>query len=315
MPGVVAVFNECSLPSSPLDDRDAASIIGTFSGMMLSLRAIRSDVALDSPVALADQEIATGGRTFSVFAFANGGRIRDQWRLVQRMLARAPFFRDPPSTTPHSSLEVYRWKGVPAVGLGRAARHEQVAVSLFTAPGWDDRVIEVEREWLEETSAGPADLTANVTVLHASRSVHIEFASDHIREMSLPFGFSGMDLWIQRDVLFPGIGFLPRVEDDLAALASGAPALRQVRLRLRQLAHAARDWHRDGGAAPEWLSPVTPEGVQRQRLCMFRDLDGESRCFDLHARFTPRHGRIHMRLNQAVVPPYVTIAYIGQKLK
>jgi hypothetical protein len=133
--------------------------------------------------------------------------------------------------------------------------------------------------------------------------------------MSLPYDFSGHDLWKQRGELFPGLAFLPRVENDFAALPAGSPDLKQVRIRLRQLAQAARNWHDNGGAAPEWLSHVTPEGARRQKLCEFSDFDGTVRCFDLHARYTPEPGRIHMRLNQATIAPYVTIAYIGHKLK
>lgn len=62
-------------------------------------------------------------------------------------------------------------------------------------------------------------------------------------------------------------------------------------------------------AAPRPAGPVT---AQRKRLCLFRDLDGEEECFDLHGRFTPGAGRLHFRL----VPEdkALRIAYIGAKL-
>jgi hypothetical protein len=49
-----------------------------------------------------------------------------------------------------------------------------------------------------------------------------------------------------------------------------------------------------------------------QNVCWFTDLDGRDRLFDLHARVTSGHGRIHLRL----VPEsgMIRIAYIGLKL-
>jgi hypothetical protein len=315
IPSVVAVFNELSLPTSILTDAEAAAIIEILSTTVLSLRDVRRDMVLNSPVVLGDQMIATGGRTFSAFALAAGGRTREQWRLIQLTLSKASFFRDPPQTAPDALLETYLCDGVHAIGLGRAARYDQVALSLTTAPSWEHCEVELERQWIEESTGDTIERKDAAKVLHASRPEHVDGLADHIREMSLPYGFSGVDLWAQRDVLFPGIGFLPRVENDLAVFASGAPALGQVRVRLRQLAQSARAWHHNGGATPQWQSRVTPEGVRRQQLSEFRDVDGVTRCFDLHARFTPGHGRIHMRLNQADIPPFITIAYVGAKLK
>jgi hypothetical protein len=49
-------------------------------------------------------------------------------------------------------------------------------------------------------------------------------------------------------------------------------------------------------------------------LFIFTDLDGENRCFDLHARFTPGAGRIHFRLAPDDAGPRLVIAHVGHKL-
>jgi hypothetical protein len=38
------------------------------------------------------------------------------------------------------------------------------------------------------------------------------------------------------------------------------------------------------------------------------------RCFDLHARFTPGPGRIHLRLAAEGDRPAIVVGYIGPKL-
>lgn len=84
--------------------------------------------------------------------------------------------------------------------------------------------------------------------------------------------------------------------------------------RLRELDDAVAAWDTKVMREPEWKSKVTPESESsnNEGRSGFEDLDGRPRLFDLHARFTPGPGRIHMRL--ITEAGKVRIAYIGRKL-
>ena len=102
------------------------------------------------------------------------------------------------------------------------------------------------------------------------------------------------------------------VEDQLRGLRQGTPALGQVHHRLVELSAAVGAWDLAAPGGPSWSSKVSPEAEQRKVLCQFRDVDGVTRCFDLHARFTPGAGRIHFRL--VAGSRLARVAYIGAKI-
>ena len=104
---------------------------------------------------------------------------------------------------------------------------------------------------------------------------------------------------------------LPHVREHLYGLN---PAwVIPVAHRLRTLGDAVAQWEVTGREPHDWGTKVTSESQTRRPHCMFADLDGERRLFELHARFTPGVGRIHFRLVSETRK--VRIAYIGRKIR
>jgi hypothetical protein len=101
-------------------------------------------------------------------------------------------------------------------------------------------------------------------------------------------------------------------EPQLKIFRPGIPALKAVAERLAELERAVAEWDPARRAEPEYRSLVTPEHQTRKWLCWFVDLDGASRLFDLHARFTPGAGRLHFRLEGAARS--AVVAHVGEKL-
>lgn len=307
------MLNELSATSDrPLTEEELAEVVSTFAGVVRAARDVRSDIALVTSAGLGALMVAEAGTSLTTFALARGGRVRDEWRYIQQTRNHAPFAMAPGLTIADTSEE-YRYGGEPAAGLGLAASNGQLAVSLMS-DAWPDSVIELERAWLEESDDELVERTESTEARHASTAIHIAEHREFILALALPVPFAGADLWDDRDPLYPHLSFLDRVEDQLRGMSAGSDALRQVAMRLRELEEATAEWDPAEAPFPAWRSHVTPEAEQRKRLCVFSDLDGEDRLFDLHARFTPGAGRIHFRLAPDESGPRLVIAHVGNKL-
>jgi hypothetical protein len=309
----LAVLNELSATANrPFSEDDLIEIVSMFASAVRALRRIRNDVVLVTSDGLSGLLVTEDGGSLTAFALARGGRTRDEWRYIQQTRNHAPFATAPDLNLVDASEE-FRCRGEVAAGLGLAASNRQLAVSLVST-SWPDPEIELDHVWLEETDSG--DVVERVEPAfahHASTTGHVESHREFVIGLALPDPFAGADVWEDRVGLYPHLRFLSRVEDQMRGLPSGSDALRQVAIRLRELDEATAEWDPAGSAFPDWRSHVTPEGEQRKQLCVFRDLDGEDRCFDLHARFTPGAGRIHFRL-APIGTPCLVIAHVGKKL-
>lgn len=311
----LAVLNELSLPpnAEPLPDDQASDALRGFVDVARALRKIRPDLALASAAPLGAIPVTEQGLGFAAFCEIRGGVDRERWRYVQGLRNIAPFASSQELQVP-GLHEEYLHHDSPCEGLGVAATTGQLAVSFLTEDSWNLDGLEVTRRRLveDEQSGDLAEEEMGVHVRHASVIAHVGVHAKHVADLALPDPFSGPDLWDDRTVRYPHLEFLPHVEGQLASLGHGTPAVKEVHDRLGELSDAAGSWDPAAQAFPAWKSHVTPEGEQRKQLCLFTDLDGATRCFDLHARFTPGAGRIHFRL----VPESrrLRIAHVGLKL-
>ena len=148
-----------------------------------------------------------------------------------------------------------------------------------------------------------------MSVRHASHEEHVKHHAAWFDDALRGRYSTGRDLWEERALAFPNLVFLDRVADDLAKLAS--VWVEPVRSRLAELDRCVAEWRRSA-PAPSWRSHITPESDTRRHLTRFTDLDGITRFFEWHARFTPGPGRIHFRIDAAA--HRLVIAYIGRKL-
>jgi hypothetical protein len=123
----------------------------------------------------------------------------------------------------------------------------------------------------------------------------------------------GDDLWTNRTTRFPRLRFLARVEAQVRALKSGTPELIAINQRLWEIQTALAEWDFAAEPLPRFRTKVTPEHEQRRDKFNFADTDGRIRCFDMHARYTPGAGRIHLWCDRA--NGTASIAHIGQKVQ
>lgn len=131
------------------------------------------------------------------------------------------------------------------------------------------------------------------------------------RGRGLPSG-GASEVWQRRGELFPSLTFLRRVEADLLKVSASGGGISQIFNRLVSINGSAQQWAVGGVVYPVWGSKVTNESETRRADCQFSDDQGESRVYEIHARYTPGAGRIHFRLIEE--SRMVEVAYIGLKI-
>jgi len=308
-----AILNELSVraPSAPASEAEVEAMVDMFVKTLIAARKIRSDLALVTHQGLSTIQVDEMGLTLAAFLQIRGGRGRELLRFIRALKNHAPFAGAPSLEMPEDGEE-FRYQDRRADGLGFAAFNRQLATSM-RAENWSDSVIGIERTWLEEKGNDVIVREDTVDAKHASTVAHVATHEQFLREMTLPDVLTGAALWFDRDQLFPHLAFLPRTEDQLRRLPNGCAALTNILEQLTKLSHATAVWNPTERPFPDWGIHVTPEHEHRKRLCMFSDLDGQTRCFDLHARFNPAPGRIHFRLVRSGGPKLI-VAHVGRKL-
>lgn len=268
------------------------------------VRKQRPEASLVLPVKKEELELAAG---YYVQQWINADRRNpDRWNLIRDMRSRAPYSSVLPAGVAEGTE--YRVGGKVAKGAGAADLMNGMLVSLLVEVAWDRPWVEASCDELD--SEDGSIITRAVEIRHAARANHAAHHDDWIRQDGIAGFRNGAEIWAAWPDLYPNLERLPSVEANLRDLRRDWVA--PVAWRLRALDDAAARLDPALSEFPDWGSKITGEGDQRKRLCRFTDLDGEERLFDLHARVTPGHGRIHLRL----VPESgkIRIAYIGLKL-
>jgi hypothetical protein len=302
---VLVFFNElsCTADVAPTDVHTA---MDGFVRVLRDIHKLRSDLALVSIAGLTSLELARG---YYLSQWIADPANRDRWRFIRGLQNRAPFS----DVLPEGAGDgvAYHFSDQPAQGLGAAHLMDGLALSLTLRSEWDTAEVELVREVLTELADGSIALIEEpAQVRHCATSPHVAVHEGFVRRSGIGALTGGAGIWEDRAGFFPHLRFLDRVEDDLRGLP--ADWLKPVAEELIRLEAATALWNPAEQPFPTWLSRVTPEGETRKRLCVFTDLDGSERVFDLHARFTPRAGRLHFGLDPAA--RRVVIAYIGAKI-
>ena len=297
------VFNDLVCPSvQPRRTIDEA--VARFAALVRHVVQVRNDAALHPGFKLEDLELAPG---YYMAEWIGQPRNRDIWRRIRGVQNQAPFSDILPLGA--GGEDEYTWSGRRTEALRVAHLLSGLLVSLLLDECWDVSWLHGDRAFLVEGGDGDLD-RETVSVRH---SATLENAAEHEHWMKTHGLYElehGAEIWAVRETLFPHLQFLPRVEKDLRDLTW--EWVQPVANLLQRLDDATAHWVPERHALPPWQTHVTPEHEVRRRLCHFIDLDGEKRLFDLHARFTPGMGRLHLRL----VPEdkAVRIAYIGPHL-
>ena len=301
---LLLVLNELSYHGAQVR-RDALSAsIHELVALIRQVRRHRNDSVLTTEIGLFDIELAAG---YTIRMWAADGRNRTAMQYLKNLRQRAPFQGIAPADL--DGVAEYRYQGRPAVGLGLAHLVGGLGLSLNLDDEWCCTRVVVDRTVLEENHEEQLALVeSSVDVRHAATVDHV---ADHERwlcDEGLAHVRTGRALWQIRGDVFPDLAFLPQVEDHMIPL--GADWIEPVKERLAELQAATARWDVAATPQPQWHSHVTPESKSRRPRCYFTDLDGEVRLFEMHARFTPRDGRIYFRLDAA--KSRLVIAHIGR---
>jgi hypothetical protein len=299
---VLLFLNELSCGTSQSPEQ-VNETMEEFVGLLRHLRKRRGDVSLVTMVKREDLELAQG---YYVSQWINAKpRNRDLWRVVQGIRNRSPIA----DVFPHDDAlgSEYTWNGLEAKGLQAAHRTDGLLVSILTDSVWDTSWVDAMCMELSEETDGSFDSYA-VRQRHAAKPSHMGPHDDWTGQVGLTALRTGAEIWEARADLYPNLEFLPRVEGQLRDLIP--EWVLPVANRLRTLQDAVGKWDPQKDAEPPWVN-VTPDSEGRKKLCWFVDGDAKE-LFDLHARFTPGVGRVHLRLIRA--EGKVRIAHIGRKL-
>ncbi|MBD9703212.1 hypothetical protein [Streptomyces caniscabiei] len=268
-----------------------------------------ADTSLVSEVELKSLEIAEG---YPIGKWIGGSpKNHVRWQRLLALRSRSPVRSVFPTPDADGHLE-YRYEGEEVLGLGAAHFMDGIAVSLPVAHAWQRPAVTVERTELVELDDESMEFEQEtVDVRHISAPQHVDDHLTWIRESGLSRAATGRQIWERKADLYPHLQFLPRTEVQLDDLDPRWVV--PVRRCLERLDAAAATWDPATTHEPVWQTKVTPEGETRKRVCRFEDLDGKTRTFHLHARFTPGAGRIHLR--PVGENGKVRIAHIGSKIR
>jgi hypothetical protein len=297
------VFNDLVCPS-PQPRQAIDEAIAGFAALVRHVVQLRSDAALAPGLKLEDLELAPG---YYMAEWIGQPGHRDIWRRIRGVQQHTPFSELLP---PDAECEDdYMWSGRSTEAFRVAHLLGGLMVSLLLDECWDISWLHGERVFLVADSDSELDREA-VSVRH---SATLENTAEHepwMKTYGLHDLKQGAEVWAARETLFPHLQFLPRAEKDLQNLTW--EWVQPVANLLQRLDDATAHWDPQRQALPPWQTKVTNEDETRKRLCYFADIDGQKRLFDLHARFTPGKGRLHLRL----VPEEraIRIAYIGSKI-
>jgi hypothetical protein len=297
-------LNELSYPTGHLSQGEAKLAARTLIAVLKELKGERADLALHSSEPLPHVPLGDGLWLSSLRA---DGETLDDWRFLRGLENRAPF--NVGLEYGEDGLVDYEVNDRRSVGLGLAHNFDALALSFDREP-WRRTLIEIDRIELNEDGIFEYEV---VTARNASISGHVDLLRTWVRAVRPEGPTDGDDMWESRAERFPRLRFLPQVEPQLRSLKPGTPELFAISNRLWEIQIAATEWNVAVEPLPQFRSKATPEHEQRRTLFEYTDFDGEIRCFDLHVRYTPGAGRIHMFCNRASAT--VSIGYVGSKVQ
>jgi hypothetical protein len=299
---ILLFLNNLSYPI-PVPEQVSA-LVSNLVAALREIRGLRRDAVLFTSVPLTDLELAPN---YPFQRWAAEARNRDAFRFLRSLENRAPF-RLAGSQDSDQMVE-YVFDGDEAQGLGYAHALDGMAISFAICKDWDTSMVALTRRILVAENGDAELVESMVEARHVADPTHVRIHAQWLRTNDLINIRSGRQLWECRAESFPHLEFLPVVENNLIIL--DGHWLKPVRDRLIELERTMADW-KSSQSMPVWQSKITPEAEHRKRFCQFVDLDGVSRSFDLHARFTPGPGRIHFRVDFG--SRKLIIGYVGRKL-
>lgn len=308
---VCLVFNELSVSAqqmAPTTDAAQSQMV-MFSDILLDAR-IKGKKQFVAPPGFHQLQIAAG---YSVGRWLTDRHWGDQDRRVRikTLIDKCDYYQEcvPPEELEFQEVE-YRCACEAARGLFVAFSLSGLAVSLSSDKRWDSAFIELEKCWLDSTDVQ----SCIVTVLHASRTDHLDTHCDWLRRHEPPPPTNGVELWENRDWLFPKLDFCESVEDQIKTLRSDDQSFRAIARGLHDLQNYCAAWdtqnfdiRRLNNASGESESTLQMYLAERTFQCP----DGERRLFSWHLK------RGDMRIHFFDLPESkrILVGYVGGHLR
>jgi hypothetical protein len=260
----------------------------------------------------------TFGANWSLAVLRNSAQCVDENIYIKTIQDRFPYSRAVAEVGGPAIEEVdYRLRANAqifpdgqALGLGLAHQFNGIALSIQSHPFWHQSHIELTRSSLD---GGGNIFQEDVTCRNVCCLNDVALHADAIKLAATPNVNSGIELWSEREILFPNLRFIPRTRPQLEALLQGDPVLDAVVARLVELDKAVGNWHDNHLVRPLYPFSVTKESRTRLALVAFPDDTGTVRSFSDHAKFGPIEGRLHFILVSGA-DGYALVGHVGRKL-
>lgn len=306
---LLGFLNELSMPGKDAAREVAIVQLRQFARSVNAVHRLRRDFALQT------QELIRGwrlGRDLTFDEFLGDPDTKDDARILLGAVNRAPLHRDLAAARAADQVLEYQVGGAAAEALGLADLYDGLAFS-FDQPPWQATLVTIQRSCLVETDLGEVELVAaDIDVRNVATPEHVAQHRPWLDHAGKQRFEDFADFEAHRADRLANIDFLAGALGQLRGINPDQPRWNAICTRLDELQEAVVEWDPAAAPAPAWRTKVTGEGETRRRLCNFEDLDGVTRCFDEHARFTPGMGRIHFRIDAA--NHRLIVAHIGDKL-
>lgn len=207
------------------------------------------------------------------------------------------------------AFECENYKSDPK-GLIYAYKNESLCISLETNQLWNKSIISLLKIILQDEKL----IEEYIEVKHASNKNHVIEHQQWIQECLHSDINNGLELWKQRNEIFPYLEFCQSVRKQLANLSLNHQQFRFLKNALEILNNSSRNWQEGSNFKVEGLdfsgeSQSTLEQYWKERT--FLCPDGEERTFEFHAKLKSFNCRIYIYPLQ---PQKVYVGYIGKHL-
>ncbi|MCU0546220.1 MAG: hypothetical protein MUE44_29315 [Oscillatoriaceae cyanobacterium Prado104] len=245
---------------------------------------------------------------------------REERTFLRTLATKTPLSIDIPDLTIKIKLEdparELSLQGSQAAGFKVAHYLEALAISLNSESLWNSSRIKLE---LIQIDGDENLIEESVEVIHASQKNHVLEHANWIKNRLQSERITGMELWNNRDELFPSLQFCDAGNKQLRKLRSGEERLQLVLEILYQLENCAKNWETGyfslEGVSIEVSGESEPTlnkyGKERTFLCP----DGKERLFERHVKLRECNWRIYFFAEVSKEGKRkVIIGYIGSHL-
>ena len=303
------VFNELSANAMAPDQPTGKRYLDGLAAILADRRLGRARV-LVTPPAFLRLQVSAGysvGRWLSQFSQDD----RERRLLVKTLMDRSVVYEQ---CIPREHLDFpdveYRCAGEIARGLSTAVLADGLGISLWSSDQWNVARVRIEKCWIERDDVE----THSLEVVHACQATHLDDHTEWLRRIQTPPPANGLELWNQRDVLFPNLDFCDSVEDQVKNLGGGGRPLRSVMRGLQDLQNYCESWnvgnfniHGINNASGESGPTLEMYGEERK----FRCPDGEYRLFEWHVK----RGDTRIHFFDFPAQKRLLVGYVGGHLR